>query len=98
MTSNAITSSKPPTFQMGGSSSTLNSIGEEESIIARGEDKADRDVFVRSEVKAMEEAEGQRSYLSAARANKERIEKIRKAMRSAEVIQRAWKKYRNQRK
>eukprot|EP00057_Strongylocentrotus_purpuratus_P018758 XP_011673232.1 PREDICTED: uncharacterized protein LOC763216 [Strongylocentrotus purpuratus] len=98
MTSKTITSSKPPTFQIGASSSTLNSIGEEESIIARGEDEVDRDVFVRSEVKAMEEAEGQRSYLSAARANKERIEKIRKAMRSAEVIQRAWKKYRNQKK
>ncbi|XP_041472776.1 kinesin-related protein 5-like [Lytechinus variegatus] len=112
---NIVTSSKPPTFQIGASRSTLNSIGEEESINPRGGEEA-KQAFLQSNlsisslgnqvgfnnerpaVKAMAEAEGQRSYISAAKENKERIQKIRKAIRSAEVIQRAWKKYCAQRK
>nr|XP_054761781.1 kinesin heavy chain-like [Lytechinus pictus] len=114
--SNTVTSSKPPTFQIGASISTLNScIGEEESINPRGGEKAKQAFFQsnlstsslgnqvgfsneRPVVKAIAEAESQRSYISAAKENKERIHKIRKAIRSAEVIQRAWKKYRAQRK
>ncbi|XP_071481298.1 uncharacterized protein, partial [Diadema antillarum] len=48
---------------------------------------------VSSKVRSIKETEGEKSYLSAARENKTRVQKIRKAVKSAEIIQKAWRKY-----
>lgn len=99
-----------PTFQIRASSSTLNNTAEVNSIIqvqgtnnfsACPDDSLTSLEFSssrRSNVKSMEEREGERSYLSAAKENKVRIQKIRNAVRSADTIQKAWRKYQKRKK
>ncbi|XP_070560392.1 uncharacterized protein [Ptychodera flava] len=49
-------------------------------------------------IKAMDESEREESYVSAIRQQKERVAKIRKAMRAAEVIQTAWRRHQAKKK
>lgn len=50
--------------------------------------------FVRKSRRAIPENESEKQYVSAAAKHKERVERIRKAMRAAIIIQRSWRRYR----
>lgn len=48
-----------------------------------------------SKIRAMPEQEREQTYMSKAQLEKERVHRIRKARKSAEMIQRAWRRYRS---
>ena len=47
---------------------------------------------VQPRITALKEADRERVYMTKAQVEKERVQKIRRARRAAEVIQRAWRR------